>query len=207
MLFIYSSCSHIESGTYVELGPKDSIKKLAKDFKVPEWKIKEANSNRPFEVGQWYFIPESKGVIEAFKGSSPYAKVALKKVSEKFIWPVPSCKKVSSLFGRRWGRAHEGIDIPAKEGAHFVSIDDGVVVYSGNDLSGYGNLTVVSHAGGVFSIYAHAQKNYTKKGDKVFSGQVLGKVGQTGRATGPHLHFEIRQDSRPIDPSSFYVKN
>ena len=78
-----------------------------------------------------------------------------------------------------------------------------MVIYSGNDLGGYGNLTVISHKGGLFSIYAHARKNYTKKGDKVFRGQVIAEVGETGRTTGPHLHFEVRYDSKALDPLKF----
>lgn len=203
--FLISSCSHLQSGQYIQLGENDSFKNLSKKFKVPVWKIKEANEGKEFVVGKWFFIPLERGVGQIFKDSRDYTPGSVKRYTKDFIWPVPSCKKISSSFGKRWGRQHQGIDIPAKEGAHFISVADGVVVYSGDDLSGYGNLTVVSHRGGVFSIYAHAQKNYTSKGDKVFKGQVLGKVGETGRATGPHLHFEIRRDSIALNPSEFFV--
>ncbi len=123
------------------------------------------------------------------------------------MWPVPSSKKVSSNFGHRWGRKHEGIDIPAREGAPILAVQDGVVVYAGNGLGGYGNLIVLGHKNGLFSVYAHAQKVFVRKNDRISQGQMIASVGQTGKASGPHLHFELRQHSRAINPMQSLVRN
>jgi murein DD-endopeptidase MepM/ murein hydrolase activator NlpD len=120
---------------------------------------------------------------------------------------VPSHKSISSNFGARWGRHHDGIDIPARKGTHIVSVSDGVVVYAGSGLGGYGNLTVISHRNGLFSVYAHSDKLYTTKGQKVHKGQVIATVGSTGRSTGNHLHFEIRKNSNPVDPKKVFARN
>ena len=199
IFFVLGGCASIGSGHYVQLKPGESIKSLAKEFKVPIWKIKEANPGRSIASGQWVYIPLKRGVLAQTQNvSSEYYFQ-----HGKLAWPVPSSKRLSSRFGRRWGKAHEGIDIAAREGTSIVAAESGVVVYSGNDLSGYGNLTVISHAGGLFSIYAHARKNFTRKGEKVHRGQVIAQVGSTGKATGPHLHFEVRYDSKAIDPLKF----
>ena len=197
-LFLFG-CSSIGSGHYILVKPGENIKSLAKEFKVPAWKIKEANRSRSVATGRWVYIPLKRGLL------SQTQKVSSEYYFEhgRLAWPVPSSKRLSSKFGKRWGKAHEGIDIAARTGTSIVAAEKGIVVYSGNDLSGYGNLTVISHPGGLFSIYAHAKKNFTDKGDKVHRGQVIGQVGSTGKATGPHLHFEVRFDSKPMDPLKF----
>ena len=177
----------------------ESLKSLAKEFKVPEWKLKAHNKGRKVASGKWVFIPLKRGILAGTKNDESHYYFQ----HGRLAWPVPSSKKLTSRFGKRWGRAHEGIDISARNGTSIISVESGVVIYSGNDLGGYGNLTVISHKGGLFSIYAHARKNYTKKGDKVFRGQVIAEVGETGRTTGPHLHFEVRYDSKALDPLKF----
>ena len=72
--------------------------------------------------------------------------------------PVPASKKISSEFGKRWGKNHEGIDIPAPQGSHFLASEKGRVIFSGNSLKSYGNMLIISHPGEVFTIYAHAKK-------------------------------------------------
>lgn len=206
LLCIAASCASMQSGHYIKMTKKDTVKSLSKEFNVPEWAIKEANKGRSIASGEWVFIPLPIGFVDNEVYDSPYGgsdETNHLIYSGEFLWPVPSCKKVSSKFGRRWGKSHQGIDIPARRGSHIVSIDDGVVVYSGNELGGYGNITVIAHPNGIFSIYAHADVNYTRKGQKIFKGQVIGKVGSTGRSTGPHLHFEMRRNSTPLNPKRF----
>ena len=84
-----------------------------------------------------------------------------------------------------------------------IAIDDGIVMYSGQEIGGYGNLIVLAHRKGYFSIYAHALKNFVSKGQRVHRGQVVALVGMTGRSTGPHLHFEVRRNSESYDPEEF----
>ena len=96
------------------------------------------------------------------------------------------------------------MDIAARRGAKIVATDSGVVVYADNELGGYGNIIVLAHKDGFFSVYAHNDKNYVSKGQKIHKGQVIGSVGSTGRSTGNHLHFEIRRDSVAYDPRDFF---
>jgi murein DD-endopeptidase MepM/ murein hydrolase activator NlpD len=102
---------------------------------------------------------------------------------------------------------HEGVDIPSKVGSNIVAASDGIVVYSGSEIGGYGNITVVAHKNGFFTVYAHAKVNYTKEGQRVYRGQVIAQVGMTGRSSGPHLHFEIRKNGESIDPQGFLASN
>jgi murein DD-endopeptidase MepM/ murein hydrolase activator NlpD len=114
-----------------------------------------------------------------------------------YIWPVSG--PVTSTFGWRWGRMHEGIDIAAPTGAPIFSAAAGTVIYAGW-LGGYGNLVVVDHGGGVSTAYAHMSSIASGTGQSVAQGQVIGYVGSTGHSTGPHLHFEVRINGQAVDP-------
>ena len=98
---------------------------------------------------------------------------------------------------RAW---HNGVDIAAAEGTPVKSWQDGNVVFSGK-MHGYGNLVVVEHADGIKSLYGHNKANSVAVGQAVKAGQVIAQVGQTGRATGPHLHFEVRVNDTAVNPS------
>ena len=102
---------------------------------------------------------------------------------------------------------HEGVDIPGKIGSNIVAASDGVVVYSGHEIGGYGNITVLAHKNGFFTVYAHAKLNLTKEGQRIYKGQVIAQIGMTGRSTGPHLHFEIRKNGESIDPQNYLATN
>jgi murein DD-endopeptidase MepM/ murein hydrolase activator NlpD len=122
---------------------------------------------------------------------------------EEFVWPVKG--RLSSFFGRRDGRPHEGIDISAPIGTRVRASASGRVIYSGNGLSGYGNLIVIRHSPKIVSIYAHNSRMFVKRGDVVKRGQRIASVGRTGRASGPHSHFVIRQGGRAVDPMKFLL--
>lgn len=196
----------MRSGRYVTLDKNYSAKSLAKLFDISTWKLQEFNKGKSYSKGSTVFIPYKGGIIanEASGRSVASINYNALRSSSRFLWPVPSSKRVSSGFGRRWGRKHEGIDIAARRGAHIIAADDGVVVYSGKELGGYGNITVISHSDGFFTVYAHADRNFTSKGQKVHRGQVIAAVGSTGRSTGNHLHFEVRRDSHAFDPKKFF---
>ena len=112
---------------------------------------------------------------------------------------------VSSPFGMRvhpvLGRPmeHHGVDIAAPPGTEVRATAAGRVIYSGW-LPNYGNTVMVEHAGGYVSLYAHNDSNVVETGQRVDQGQTIARVGSTGRATGPHLHFELRLKGNPIDP-------
>jgi len=123
-------------------------------------------------------------------------------------WPVPSVKRVSSRFGRRWLSFHEGIDIAAPPGTPIHAAHDGQVVYSDSGLRGYGNLIIIQ-GDHILTVYAHNRRNSVRKGQRVRRNQRIGEVGATGNVTGPHLHFETRvrgSDGKfvAVDPMVFF---
>jgi murein DD-endopeptidase MepM/ murein hydrolase activator NlpD len=117
-----------------------------------------------------------------------------------FIWPVSG--PVTSGFGWRWGRMHEGIDIGAPSGTPIVASAGGTVIYSGW-MGGYGNLVVVDHGGGIATAYAHQSSIAAGVGQFVSQGQVVGYVGCTGHCFGSHLHFEVRVNGGAVDPLGY----
>ena len=123
-------------------------------------------------------------------------------------WPVPGYSRVSSPFGYRIHpvlgikKLHTGIDIPAPTGTPTVAVSSGTVIYSGVQGS-YGNTVMIQHDNGLVSLYAHNSSLVVKVGDQVKKGQVVAKIGSTGRSTGPHLHFEIRVNGTAQNPLNY----
>jgi murein DD-endopeptidase MepM/ murein hydrolase activator NlpD len=118
----------------------------------------------------------------------------------RLAWPVNA--PITSPFGPRWGRMHEGIDLGAAYGTPIHAAADGVVVYCGW-MEGYGNLTVIDHGGGIATAYGHQSSISVACNQQVTQGQVIGAVGSTGHSTGPHLHFEVRVNGTPVDPLGY----
>jgi murein DD-endopeptidase MepM/ murein hydrolase activator NlpD len=118
--------------------------------------------------------------------------------SSGFIWPVSGV--VTSGFGWRWGRMHEGIDISAGCGTPIRAAASGTIIFSGY-MGGYGNLVVVDHGNGLSTAYAHQSAIYASGG--VSQGQTIGAVGTTGSSTGCHLHFEVRVNGGAVDPMGY----
>ena len=125
------------------------------------------------------------------------------------VWPVPGHKRITVTYGKvsdLHPRGHHGIDIAAPEGADVVSVSSGVVTFAGNLGNAYGNYVIIRDNRYLY-IYAHLSRILVSKGDTVVPGRRIGLVGQTGRATGPHLHFEVRdQFERAIDPMLILAK-
>ncbi len=117
-----------------------------------------------------------------------------------FHMPVPGV--LTSRFGRRDGRAHNGIDLDLRTGQPVRSMFPGVVRFTGA-YGGYGRLVVVRHWNGLETYYAHLHRTKVKVGDEVDAGDIVGLGGSTGRSTGPHLHLEVRFKGIPIDPLRF----
>lgn len=119
-----------------------------------------------------------------------------------FHWPAPG--EITSTFGPRWGTWHPGIDIANRPGTPVVAADSGTVVRAGWNGS-YGLCVEIDHGGGrIVTLYGHLARAVVQPGQQVAKGQVIGYMGDTGYATGPHLHFEVRIDGRPVDPIRFY---
>jgi murein DD-endopeptidase MepM/ murein hydrolase activator NlpD len=110
---------------------------------------------------------------------------------------------LTSLFGKRWGHDHDGIDMKAPIGTPVLAAADGEVLYAGDRVRGYGNMVVVQHTGDLLTVYAHNSLLLVHAGDRVTAGQEISRVGDTGHATGPHLHFEVRRKEEPQDPLQF----
>ncbi len=146
--------------------------------------------------------------ISSIVAFEPVAQVVL--VGTKKLPPLvgtgtfinPTRGVITSRFGTRWGRMHEGIDIGVRTGTAVNAADGGTVIFSGRD-GGYGNVIRINHGGNRVTVYAHCSKLLVKKGAKVFQGQHIANSGNTGSSTGPHLHFEIRINGRPVNPSKY----
>lgn len=116
--------------------------------------------------------------------------------------PVKSAFRFSSHYGPRWGRQHQGIDLAAPVGTPVFATGDGVVVFAGWQR-GYGNLIKIQHELGTETRYAHLSKIRVKQGQRVSRNTLIGDIGNTGRSTGPHLHYEVRVDGKAVNPMSF----
>ena len=121
-----------------------------------------------------------------------------------FYHPIQTASRFTSGFGPRWGRMHNGTDFAAPHGTPIRSTADGVVTYVGWQ-SAYGRLIKIKHDFGIETRYAHLSKFRVKKGQRVSRGQHIGDMGNTGRSTGTHLHYEIRIGGKPINPMK-YIK-
>jgi murein DD-endopeptidase MepM/ murein hydrolase activator NlpD len=117
-----------------------------------------------------------------------------------FIWPVHGV--LTSGFGYRWGRMHEGIDLAVSSGTPVVAAASGTVIVAGW-MGGYGNLVVVDHGGGVSTAYGHNTMVTVGVGQHVAQGQLISYSGSTGHSTGPHVHFEVRINGSPVDPMGY----
>lgn len=195
--------------------------RIARAYAVTPQDIAEANDvddPTKIAVGQKLWIPGVERLVEVTPAPSlvgstvdasttprppaskedPPAKLDVPK--GRFIWPVEGI--VHSRFGARNGSQHDGIDISAPKGTPVVAADAGQVLYAGVQR-GYGNIVLIKHADELVTIYAHNDVNLVETGQRVKRGQILARVGQTGRATGPHLHFEVRQKRLPRNPLFF----
>ena len=217
------SCSvrHAKDGTYVTIRRGDSLWSLSQKYNVSVQNIIDKNrikNPKQLKVGQKILIPRkseaSKGVsIASAKGTSIPVKRSSKYIRASglypnkdyesqpanisgLIWPLKKGSFwLSSKFGMRDGRMHKGIDLAAPIGTPVYAASDGSVTYVGEEgeISGYGRIIFLLHDNGVRTVYAHLDKQIVKEGQKVKKGEQIGNVGNTGRARGPHLHFEVRR--------------
>lgn len=126
--------------------------------------------------------------------------------SKGFIWPVKG--KVISEFGSKvGGEYNDGINIAAQQGEPIVAAADGEVVYSGNELRGYGNMIIVRHDNGLMTAYAHADRILVSKGERVKQGVAIATVGKSGGVEQAQVHFGVRKDKQPIDPMTVLSAN
>ncbi|MBI4126324.1 MAG: M23 family metallopeptidase [Deltaproteobacteria bacterium] len=123
---------------------------------------------------------------------------------------LPLRGRITSTFGvlrnnhSRGGR-HEGIDIASPRGTSIVAAGNGIVRFTGSQ-EGYGSVITIDHEHGMTSLYGHCSRIVVEEGQEVVRGQVIGTVGMTGSTTGPHLHYEVHLDGRPVDPALYIVE-
>ncbi len=195
-------------GVFHRVAAGETLGKICRLYGADVQEVAEVNGiDDPDQIqaGQRIFIPDAKPLeggarpVEPTAGQPATAK-SIKRFEGRFIWPVDGV--LTSRFGIRHGRRHDGIDIGAPEGTPVRASAAGKVLYVGRQ-GGYGKLVIVKHADRMITVYAHNSANKVAEGQSVTQGQVIAQVGQTGRATGTHLHFEIRQATKPRNPLFF----
>ena len=121
----------------------------------------------------------------------------------QFDWPVWEARMTRGFLPRgtkRRKRPHKGIDLAASRGTAVMSAHDGSVIYTGKGFKGYGKMVMVESPEGWATLYGHLDKIIVHEGATIKQGEVIGALGNTGRSSGPHLHFEIRKLDGPVDP-------
>lgn len=184
------------TGIFHKTEKKESLADIARRYKVSPESVKRANgiAGNLLPQGKEVFLPGAKPL--------PEIQYVRQKV---FAWPIRAQNRLTSGFGWRvhpitGSRAfHTGIDIGASRGTPILAAADGVVVYSG-DGGSYGNMTILRHKNGLYTVYGHASKLLAKKGKYVRRGQKIALVGSTGASTGPHLHFEVKSTEKHVNP-------
>ena len=183
----------------------DTVYRIASRFGVSAstlMALNGLNSPRDLYVGQVLLIPGSyRATPPAFAGKSNAFPYHGERAARQFGWPV-SDGTVSSGFGIRNGSMHEGIDVSAPVGSPIRAADSGVVIFSGV-LHGYGDVVIISHNDGYATVYGHNEVNLVKEGAHVARGQVIAKIGTSGRTTGANLHFEVRHDNVARNPLAY----
>jgi len=209
----------VQKGVHHTVEEGQTIYRIAVTYKVdPDDLIKVNNIADPKDipVGTKIFIPGAEtqlkvaalekpekaekkkgGWFEKFKkgGKKPNPKPGY------FVWPVEG--EISSRFGVRNGAPHDGLDIAAEKGKDIRAAAPGTVLFSDWGPAGYGNIVIIQHEENLITVYAHNKKNLVSKGKKVDKGEKIALLGDTGRATGPHLHFEVRVNRESVDPLKY----
>ena len=215
-LLAVAGCASVPDGgvTHV-VRPGENLYRISKHYDVSVADIRNANRVRDvteLKVGQRLRIPgvarkqpgraltpTPEAASQAARKSAPSGNrdTALREAELRFNWPIAG--SVSSGFGWRKGRPHEGIDIPARKGTKVRAAEAGRVIHAGV-LGDYGLVVIIKHKGRYSTVYAHNRKNLIRKGAFVERGDVVAQVGNSGNARGHHLHFEVRRNRVAQDP-------
>lgn len=155
------------------------------------------------EITKEYVIDENVTAVPVARIEKVGTVVPEGAGSGSFAMPVSGT--VTSPFGTRWGRNHNGTDFGAPQGTKVLAADSGTVTFCGQS-GGYGNLIILNHKNGYETYYGHLSRILVSQGQTVEKGEKIGEVGSTGNSTGPHLHFEIRENSVPKNPLNYLDK-
>ncbi len=202
----------VRRGVYHVVERHQTLYRICKTYGADLREVASLNGiadHSKIRVGQRIFIPGAKKVLKvevliedvvAEPWEEERDKWKVHKTTD-FIWPVEG--KLGDLFEEDENRRHQGIDIRSLQGTLIKASSAGVVIYSGNTIKGYGNMVILRHSEEFVTVYAHNEVNLVAEGEWVEKGQIIARVGQTGRASGPHLHFEVRRNNRAVDPLLF----
>lgn len=202
-LVFVAACAASRPAQYV-VRPGDSLFSISRALDTSVGELVRENGIRDpdrIRVGQVLRVPgraASSSTMDSAVADSGATTTAV----STLLWPVTG-GLLSSAFGERGAGFHDGIDIAAPTGSPVQASERGVVEYSGF-RRGYGNVVVVRHAPGLSTVYAHNQSNWVRAGQRVRRGEVIATVGETGRTTGPNLHFEIWVGKRLVDPMRYF---
>jgi len=198
-------------GVYHTVQKGQNLYRIAKTYDLDVEVLRRANHLRDpkkLPVGIRLWIPGARRVLKVPVIGKPAPPSAKNKSSPTvkprkgfLVWPARGA--LTSRFGMRNGRKHEGIDIGAPKGTPVHAAADGEVVFSGWGPTGYGKMILIKHKHHLTTLYAHNSKLIARKGTHVKQGQKISLIGSTGRSTGPHLHFEVRNDTHPKDPIKY----
>lgn len=188
--------------------PGETIWRISRHYGVSVESVVRANHIRDVTdvpTGARLWIPAAHAVSSAGIVPARYApppgraarERARRELHLSLAWPVQGT--LTSRYGRRNGRPHDGVDLAAPRGTPIRAAEAGKVIYSGT-LSDYGKVVIVKHVGDFSTVYAHNRRNRVSRGQFVEKGDVIAEVGRTGNATGNHVHFELRDGQRPVDP-------
>ncbi|MGK7911570.1 MAG: LysM peptidoglycan-binding domain-containing protein [Synechococcus sp.] len=175
----------------------DTLELIASRHNLTVNEIIRANPTvRPnrLQVGQQITIPDNT--------RGPAAALPPAVSSGGFVWPVEG--RMNSGFGWRWGRMHNGIDIPGAYGTPIVAVQGGTVIFAGWHTGGYGNMVKIQHPDGLVTLYAHGTSVFVSTGQIVQQGQPIMSRGSTGWSTGPHLHMEVHVNGVPVNPMRYF---
>ena len=194
--------NNITKPVYHTVRSGDTLRVISSDYGVSEKTIAFLNGVHDLSrirVGQRLLVSYGNPVSQRgslILGSAIPAKYSpSQEYSRRVIWPVRK-GKISSYFGPRGRSFHDGIDIAAPTGTAVYAAHSGVVAYSDNGVRGYGKMVIIRSKTGLTTVYGHNSRLLVDEGQHVRQGQVIAKVGSTGRSSGPHLHFEIRRKDR-----------
>ena len=193
-------------GVYHIVRPGENLYRIGRAYDISVEELARVNGIKdPKRIlsGQRLLIPGAtrtvpvETITPADIAQPDHGAISPDSVGETLIWPIAGT--VNSGFGARGSGFHDGIDLGAPEGTAVRAVEKGQVIYS-DQIRGYGNIVIIRHGGEIVSVYAHNQVNLVRAGQDVEQGDIIAKVGSTGRVTGPHLHFEIRKHNVAQDP-------
>jgi murein DD-endopeptidase MepM/ murein hydrolase activator NlpD len=215
ILILLSGCALFPSGIYHRVEKGETLWRISRVYQIDLEELARINhlsDATKIREGQLLFIPGAKERKDTStytpKPPSPGMKPRTEEKEKEppqfldFCWPLKG--EILLGFGKQSGKRHLGLDIEGKEGTPVVAIYDGIVTYSDDKLRGYGNMVIIKHNEDYSSVYAHNRINLVREGESVKKGQVIAQVGATGWTDVPHLHFEIRERGKAVNPV-FYL--